>query len=67
MEFKDHGELNDHVTDKGYMTNALCFALAWDEYDTSNPDEPVYSLEILTKYKQSNMLDPNSPQDRYYA
>ena len=48
-DFDDHEALNDHVTSKDYMSNALCFALAWDEYDTSNPDEPVYSLEILTK------------------
>lgn len=60
-EFDDHEELDDHVTGKDYMTNALCFALAWDEYDTSNPEEPVYSLEILTKFGQSFMISPDYP------
>ena len=60
-DFDDHEALDDHATSKDYMTNALCFALAWDENDTSNPDEPVYSLEILTKLGQSSMISPDYP------
>ena len=55
------------MTDVNYASSALCFALAWDKYDVSNPDEPVYSLEILTAYEQGKMLLPNYPQDRYYT
>ena len=67
MEFKSRKDLDSHVMKKDYPGSSLCFALAWDEYDRSNTDEPVYALEILTKLEQSLMANPNYPQDKYYT
>lgn len=67
MEFESRKELDKHVMEKDYPVGGLCFALAWDEYDRSNADEPLYSLEILTKLEQSGMYNPNFPQDRFYT
>ena len=67
MEFKSRKDLDSHVMKKEYSGSSLCFALAWDEYDRSNADEPVYALEILTKLEQSRMVNPNYPQDKFYT
>ena len=66
-EFGSRSEIDEHVTKNNYASSALCFALAWEEYDTSDAEKPSYSLEILTAYEQANMLNPNYPQDRYYT
>ena len=66
VEFDSQGELDDYVLSKEYQTNALCFTMQWNKY-VMDETSPQFNLEILTNYKQSNMTDPNIPQDRYYT
>lgn len=58
--FTSRSDLDDYVTTASYPTDKLCFAIQWDQYDTSNSDEPTYGLEILTAFDKLN--DPNNPQ-----
>ena len=66
VEFNSQDEMDDYVLSKEYPTNSLCFTMQWNKY-VMDETSPQFKLEILTNYKQSNMTDPNIPQDRYYT
>ena len=63
--FNSRSELDDFVTEKNYQADALCFALQWEKFDTSNSEEPIFELEFLTTLGQANMTNPNDSQDHY--
>ena len=60
QEFTSNDELDDHVTKLSYRRHALCFALAWEEFDPANHK---YSIDLRWNY--GVILPPRRPQTEF--
>ena len=60
QEFTSNDDLDKHTSKLSYKDNALCFALAWEEFDPTNHK---YSIDLRWNY--GVILPPRRPQTEF--
>ena len=58
--FDTSADLEDYVKSFSYSTEALCFALGWDEYD---PATDTFAVDLRWNY--GPILENRKPQTEY--
>ena len=66
LSFDSVDKVNEHVDQPEYASQKLCFVIGWDVFQNEAGKDPEFVLEIMTDLEQSNLIDPNTPQDHLY-